>query len=183
MPVKLKLGPQRNGFLSGLLLFVLVVALFCVLVGGAIFGYYYYHYQQVVDDRLAAGPLFASVAQIYAAPREVRTGQHLSAQSIAQDLRSAGYNSNDQLGTYQLSGDSISIKPGPQSFHTTDGATITTQGGDVTAITAESGAALRAYQLEPQLITALSEDKNRTKRRLVTFNEIPPRMVPGHHLH
>ncbi len=177
MPVKLKLGPQRNGFLSGLLLFVLVVALFCVLVGGAIFGYYYYHYQQVVDDRLAAGPLFASVAQIYAAPREVRTGQHLSAPSIAQDLRAAGYNTNEQLGTYQLSGDSISIKPGPQSFHTTDGATITTQGGDVTAITAENGAALRAYQLEPQLITALSEDKNRTKRRLVTFNEIPPRMV------
>jgi hypothetical protein len=31
----------------------------------------------------------------------------------------------------------------------------------------------RAYQLEPQLITALSEDKNRTKRSLVTYKEIP----------
>ena len=47
----------------------------------------------------------------------------------------------------------------------------------VTAITAENGAPLAAYELEPQLITALSEDKNRTKRRLVTFNEIPPRLV------
>ena len=45
------------------------------------------------------------------------------------------------------------------------------------SITADNGAALAAYQLEPQLITALSEDKNRTKRRLVTYKEIPPQMV------
>ena len=45
------------------------------------------------------------------------------------------------------------------------------------SITAENGAALSGYELEPQLITALSEDKNRTKRRLVTYQEIPPRMV------
>ncbi len=178
MAVKLKLGPQRGGgFFSGVFRFLLVVALFCVLVGGAIFGYYYFHYQQVVDARLAAGPLFASVSQIYAGPREVRTGQHLSAESIARDLRAAGYNVQPELGTYELRGNSISIKPGQQSFHSTDGATITTEGGDVTAITADNGATLRAYQLEPQLITALSEDKNRTKRRLVTYNEIPERMV------
>jgi len=47
----------------------------------------------------------------------------------------------------------------------------------VQSITAENGAALSAYELEPQLITALSEDKNRTKRRLVTYQEIPPRLV------
>ena len=47
----------------------------------------------------------------------------------------------------------------------------------VLSITAENGAPLAAYQLEPQLITALSEDKNRTKRRIVTYNEIPPQLV------
>jgi penicillin-binding protein 1B len=36
---------------------------------------------------------------------------------------------------------------------------------------------LIGYKLEPQLITALSEDKNRTKRRLVTYSQIPPKMV------
>ncbi len=177
MPVRLKVGRSNGGFFSGLLRLLLVCALFCVLVGGGIFAYYYFQYQQVVDDRLAAGPLFASVAQIYAAPREIRTGQRLTVEEIARDLRSAGYNISPQLGTYQLSDSSISIRPGPQSYHSTDGATISTQGGTISAITADSGAALRAYQLEPQLITALSEDKNRTKRRLVTFNEIPPRMV------
>jgi penicillin-binding protein 1B len=148
-----------------------------LVVGSAVFGYFYYHYQQVVDDRLAAGPIFASVSQIYAAPKEVRNGQKLSAASIAGDLRRAGYNNNPQLGTFQLHADNIFIKPGSESFHTTDGATISTTGGVVQSITAENGAALSAYELEPQLITALSEDKNRTKRRLVTYKEIPPHMV------
>ena len=161
----------------------MILILFAVLIGTGIFFFYYHQYQQLVDDRLAAGPMFASVAQIYAAPQEVRVGQHLSVSSIAADLRAAGYNkaaSSNQaqdLGTFDVRESAILIKPGPQSFLASDGATITDTDGQVTAITAESGAALQGYKLEPQLITALSEDKNRTKRRLVTFNEIPPRMV------
>ena len=179
MPVKLKIGPNapKVGFFSHVLRFVVAAILFSVLIGVGVFAYYYSKYQQVVDDRLARGPLFASVAQIYAAPREIRVGQRLSIPSTAADLRSAGYNVNSQLGTFDLRQNSILIKPGPQSFHNTDGATITTNGGEVVSITAENGVALRAYELEPQLITALSEDKNRTKRRLVTFKEIPLRMV------
>ena len=179
MPVKLKLGPNapRSGFFASVFKFLLAVVLFGVLVGVAAFAYYYRMYQQVVDDRLAAGPLFASVAQIYAAPREVRVGQHLAVPAIAADLHSAGYNVNPQMGTYDLRENAILIKPGPQSYLAPDGAASTTGGGQVTAITAENGVALQGYKLEPQLITALSEDKNRTKRRLVTFDEIPPRMV------
>ncbi|HEV2619400.1 MAG TPA: transglycosylase domain-containing protein, partial [Acidobacteriaceae bacterium] len=146
----------------------------------------------------ASGSPFASQSQIYAAPREVRVGQRLTAEFIAQDLRRAGYNANPQLGTFEVGGGSITIKPGPQSYHSTDGATITTgvtapavtaadgiAVGDapsagvvrVQSITAENGAPLAAYQLEPQLITSLSEDKDRTKRRLVAYKEIPPRLV------
>jgi penicillin-binding protein 1B len=183
LAVKLKYGNNSRlaakplGLGPRLLRGLLIVVLGGLVVGSAIFGYFYYHYQRVVDDRLAAGPIFASVSQIYAAPKEVRNGQKLTAASIASDLRRAGYNSNPQLGTFQLHADNIFIKPGPESFHTTDGATINTTDGVVHSITAENGAALGAYELEPQLITALSEDKNRTKRRLVTYNEIPQRMV------
>jgi len=155
----------------------LLLVLACIAIGGAVFGYFYFHYQHVVDDRLAAGPIFASVSQIYAAPREVRPGQKLTADAIASDLRRAGYNNNPQLGTFKLTGDSIFIKPGAESYHSTDGATINTTGGVVQKITAENGVALAAYDLEPQLITALSEDKSRTKRRMVTYQEIPTRMV------
>ncbi|WP_213806852.1 transglycosylase domain-containing protein [Granulicella sp. dw_53] len=183
MPVKVKYGNtartanSQQGMRTRLIRALLIAALAILLVGAAVFGYFYFKYQRVVDDRLASGPIFASVSQIYAAPREVRTGQKLTAAFIARDLRQAGYNANSELGTFQLSGDTIVIKPGPQSYHATDGATINTTGGEVQSITAENGAALRGYSLEPQLITSLSEDKNRTKRRLVTYSEIPPRMV------
>jgi penicillin-binding protein 1B len=184
MPVKLKYGNKvrtsigSSGILQSRIFRYAVLGLLGVLVVGSIvFGFFYYHYQRVVDDRLASGPIFASVSQIYAAPREVRAGQKLSAASIAADLRQAGYNSNQKLGTYQLNGDNIFIKPGTDSYHNTDGATINTGGGVVQSITAENGVVLSAYELEPQLITALSEDKNRTKRRLVTYQEIPPHLV------
>src|SRR5271170_8094584 len=184
MPVKLKYGNNArtatgaSGILHSRLFRVALVGLFAVfVVGFSVFGYFYYHYKHVVDDRLASGPIFASVSQIYAAPREVRAGQKLSAAAIAADLRQAGYNANSKLGTFQLNADSIFIKPGPESYHNTDGATINTSNGVVQSITAENGVTLSAYELEPQLITALSEDKNRTKRRLVTYDEIPPRMV------
>ncbi|MEO6803601.1 MAG: PBP1A family penicillin-binding protein [Granulicella sp.] len=181
MAVKLKLANRsRTGpasFSWSIARGLLVVLLAIMLVGACVFGYFYHHYQSVVDDRLAAGPMFANVAQIYAAPREVRTGQKMTAALIAQDLRRAGYNSNQRLGSFEVNGDNILIKPGAESYHSTDGATINTSDGVVQSITAENGAALRAYELEPQLITALSEDKNRTKRRLVTYKEIPPNMV------
>lgn len=156
---------------------LLIAVLVCVVIGSVIFGIAYVHYKHVVDDRLAAGPIFASESQIYAAPREVRPGQKLTAASIAADLRRVNYNGNPQLGTFKLDGDTIFIKPGPESYHSTDGATIDTTGGVVQKITAENGVALAAYDLEPQLITALSADTNRTKRRLVSYQDIPPRMV------
>jgi penicillin-binding protein 1B len=184
MPVKLKYGTTTNrtakfsGLLHSRLFRIAIIGLLSLLVVGfSVFGYFYYHYQRIVDDRISSGPLFANVSQIYAAPREVRDGQKLTAASIAAELRQAGYSTNSKLGTYQLNGDNIFIKPGQESYHNTDGATINTSGGTVQSITAENGVALSAYELEPQLITALSEDKNRTKRRLVTYNEIPPRLV------
>ncbi len=187
MAVKVKLGnrsnaPQREmGFLKRVGRFLLLCGLFALVIFAGVFGFYYYKYQGIVDERLNS-PIFASTAQIYAAPREVRTGQKLTAAAIAQELRTAGYASNGQggnlqLGNFQLRGDTILVKPGPQSYHSTDGATINTTGGDVVSITAENGVPLRAYELEPQLITGLSTDKNRIKRRLVSYNEIPAHMV------
>lgn len=166
-----------DSFWKRMLRYGLVAALACLLLFAAIFGYYYVKYQKVVDDRLNNGPLFASTSQIFAGPREVRVGQKLSAPMIAAELRRAGYNVNNALGSFQLRGDNIMIKPGPDSYHNRDGATISAPGGEVTAITAENGVALKAYELEPLLITGLSEDKNRTKRRLVTYKDIPPRVV------
>jgi penicillin-binding protein 1B len=178
MPLKVKLGSGNTHPLSWKLMRAgLLLVLIFAVIGASVFGYYYLKYRGLVAERLAQGPLFAASAQIYAAPQEIRPEQQLSASAIAASLRRAGYNTNPQLGSYELRGDSILIKPGPQSYLAMDGATIKTTGGEVQSITAENGAALSAYKLEPQLITALSEDKNRTKRRLVTYDQIPPHMV------
>jgi penicillin-binding protein 1B len=179
MPVKVKLdrSQQQHSVLWKLLRVILVLVLVAAAIGGIVFGYFYHEYQGLVSERLAHGPLFASVAQIYAAPLEVRPGQQLTAESIAALLRRAGYNTNPQMGTFRLQGDTIQVKPGSESYLAADGATIETSDGQVQTITAENGAPLAAYKLEPQLITALSEDKGRVKRRMVTYSQIPPRMV------
>ena len=180
MPVLLKLSRSTHSPLWRALRLLLLFVLLLVVLGGLSFGWEYHRYQGVVDQRLAEGPLFSSTAQIYAAPQEVRPGQHLSAEWIAASLRKAGYANGTQgnaMGGFQLNGDAISIKPGPESYLASDGATINTTGDIVDSITADNGAKLAAFRLEPQLITALSEDKNRTKRRMVTYDQIPPRMV------
>ena len=177
MPVKVKLDNSDHPLLWKMARICLLLVVIFAAIGAAVFGYYYHQYRGLVDDRLAKGPLFAPVAQVYAAPQEIRPGQEFSATSIAEALRRAGYNGSSQLGSYELRGNSILVKPGPQSYLAMDGATITTSDGQVQSITAENGASLAAYKLEPQLITALSEDKNRTKRRLVTYSQIPPHMV------
>ena len=90
MPVKLKLAPRpkRPATLgASLLRAVLVLGLMGLLVFAGIVGFFYLKYQKVVDQRLAAGPLFANAAQIYAAPREVRNAQRLSAAAIARAMK------------------------------------------------------------------------------------------------
>ncbi|HEY3991107.1 MAG TPA: transglycosylase domain-containing protein [Acidobacteriaceae bacterium] len=184
MAVKLKLPPNRSiaekPLWEMVLIFACIGVTFTLLVLGVTFSYYSNKYKQVVDERLAK-PLFNQTPRIYAAPREVRIGQKLTAVSVAQQLRTAGYSpsgsNQSPMGTYELRGDSITVHPGPQSYHSQEGATISFDSGMVTAISGDARQQLSAYELEPQLITSLSEGANRAKRRLVTYGELPPDLV------
>lgn len=153
----------------------------CIVVAFSVGMYYDAKYHKVVDERLKR-PIFAETAKIFAAPRELRPGQKLSMRLIAEELRKAGYTTDgtpqdSKWGTYSESGQSITVHPGPWSYHAPDSATIRVSGGVVESITDEHGEALASYELEPLLITGLSEDVNRTKRRLITYDEIPPNLV------
>jgi penicillin-binding protein 1B len=97
-------------------------------------------------------------------------------------LRQAGYTTDgssnfSQLGTYSEGVQTITVRPGPQSYHSQDGAVIRVQSGVVQSITDDHGQPLSSYELEPVLITGLSDDANRTKRRLVSYDEIPSNLV------
>ncbi len=155
--------------------FIIVFTLFL-----GVFAFYYIRYQRIVDARMS-GQVFETSAQIYARPRALEVGEKASAEAIAAELRRAGYSEKDsKLGTFRLINSGIEIKPGPESYHLPDGAIVRISGGKVEKITGLGGVqgkALQAYELEPQLITGLADSQGRSKRRLVTFDEIPKVMV------
>jgi penicillin-binding protein 1B len=81
------------------------------------------------------------------------------------------------MGTFKQGVQTITVRPGPQSYHEQDSALIRISAGVVDSITDARGEPLSSYELEPLLITGLSEDANRTKRRLLTYNEIPQNLL------
>jgi penicillin-binding protein 1B len=183
MALKIKIrSVAGKGSLTSLLLrialiSVALVAIVVLTIGGTV----YFKYGSIVDKRLKQ-PLFTDTAKIFAAPREVRIGQKLSVRLLADELRQAGYTEqsaqkDSPLGTYRESTGAITVYPGPQSYHAPDSATIHVSGGAVQSMTDEHGEQLGSYELEPLLITGLSEDANRTKRRLITYDEIPQNLV------
>ncbi len=183
MAVRIRFARPASGrHLRSRILWALLAAFGCVvLVGISVFTYLNIEYQHIVDERLKQ-PIFANTAQIYAAPREVRPGQKLTVHWIANELREAGYTGDgapqpSQLGTYSEGVQQIAVRPGPQSYHAPDSATIHVSAGVVDSITDAQGQPLSSYELEPLLITGLSESANRIKRRLLTYDEIPPNLV------
>ena len=132
MAVKIKFaGPAAGQAVLGRKLLLLaglaVVAVSLVFIG--VFGFYYLKYKHIVDERLEK-PLFTATAKIYAAPAELRPGQKFTVDYIAQQLRNAGYSSdgdrkNAPIGTFTAGPESITVHPGPESYHAPEGATIT----------------------------------------------------------
>jgi penicillin-binding protein 1B len=181
LKIKIARNTGRHLLAKRLLLICGAVVALAILVGFSIFEYTYFQYRGIVDQRFQQ-PVFVDTAKIFAAPREVRPEQKMSVNLIANELREAGYTEvgaspQSELGTYKLGAQSINIHPGPQSFHAPDSATIHVSGGVVASITDDRGEQLSSYELEPLLITGLSEDTKRIKRRLVTYDEIPPNLV------
>ena len=183
MALKIRIAKPttRQGWSSLILRVTLACVALVTVVVLVVGGYYYFRYQGIVDARLKQ-PLFETTAKIYAAPREVRPGQKLNLAAIVNELRIAGYTTDgaskaSPLGTYSESSDSVTVHPGPQSYHSQDAATIHFNNGVVDSLMDDRGQALSSYELEPLLITGLSEDVNRTKRRLIAYDEIPPNLV------
>ncbi len=173
MALRIRLEKPESGHRLGLriLWVVLAACVICALVGVSVFFYLYVKYEGIVDARLKQ-PIFARTAKIYAAPREVRPGQKLTVHLIANELRQAGYTADgdpqpSQLGTYSEGVQQITVQPGPQSYHAPESATIHVSSGEVASITDAHGQQLSSYELEPLLITGLSEGAHRIKRRML----------------
>ena len=112
------------------------------------------------------------------------SAQAFNASEIADYLRRAGYSeqgkdSDSPVGRFRVSGSSLEVMPGEESFHAPESVTIHFAGGKIASIAADArgGQSLTAYELEPQLVTALFEGQDRSKRELVTFDDVPTELV------
>jgi len=167
-------GLPRDPVLRAALVAFLVLAVSFTIV----FSYFYIKYDRIIEKRFRT-PIFANSAKIYSLPRVVRDGEKTDARQIAAELRRAGYSDKDgesNLGTYHLVKGGIEITPGSESYHAPEPARIMIEDSQVSQITSR-GNELSAYELEPQLVTALFDAEQRSKRELVKYNDIPPVMV------
>jgi penicillin-binding protein 1B len=165
--------PRDPVLRAALVAFLILAVSFTVL-----FSYFYIKYDRIIEKRFRS-PVFANAAKIYALPKTVRDGEKISAREIATALERAGYSDKDgqsTLGSFRLMKDGIEITPGQESYHSPEPARISIHDGQVDQISS-NGNDLSAYELEPQLVTALFDAGQRSKRELVAYNDIPPVMV------
>jgi penicillin-binding protein 1B len=184
--IKLRIPKRKNtakagrGVLSRDPVIRVALAVFVVLSVAlcAWFSYYYIKYDRIIEQRFR-GPVFSSSAKIYAIPQAIKVGEKVDLHEIAGELRRAGYAENggpSPMGSYRASAGAIEIRPGPQSYHSPEPATIRVKDGEVTSIAGKSGD-LEAYELEPHMITALFDAEQRSKRQLVKYDDIPKILV------
>lgn len=185
MALKLKIPKRKGGRLNlsdpivraALAAFIIVCTIFF-----GVFAFYYIRYQKLIDQKMA-GPVFANSSKIYAIPRALYPGYTITRDQIIAELRKTGYTEESEkgeskLGTYHAVSKGVEVRPGPESFHSSEGAVIKVDTGAVSSITSlDNGQQLGAYELEPQLVTGLFDAQQRSKRRLVTYDEIPTNLI------
>jgi penicillin-binding protein 1B len=157
--------------------FLIVLAL-VVITGLSVFTYYYVKYARLIEAKLTTGP-FANTSALYAAPETIMVGEEISADEIVSRLRRSGYSEsrNPRMGWYNVKPDGVEIFPGPMSLYDTQDAVIKLKGKKISKIiSVRDGEERTSYDLEPELITNLF-DRNREKRRIVTFEDLPQVLV------
>ena len=182
----------RPGFLRTFLRFllrpyvVIPVALITLAVLG-VFVYYWIVFSGRIDN-LLKGEVFTRSAGIYAAPKQIRAGQSISQDDLLAYLKRAGYVERGQQGDsargrYVIDGATIEIDPGQDSVldnaHPFEPLRVQfARGGkSIAAISdKDNNTRLEKAQLEPELISSVT-GRERAKRRVVGFNDLPPDLV------
>jgi len=142
-------------------------------------GFFYAKYARLTDEKLLQGP-FPNSSLLYAAPESIGVGDPGSALQLATRLRETGYTEDARtspIGWYHLRPGAIEIFPGDRSFSGAEPGVIKFSGAEISSIISLRDNTRRTqYTLEPRLLSSLF-DKNREKRRLVKYEDIPPVLV------
>jgi len=166
--------------------YIAIPAIVAIALCATVLIYYWFVFSARIDN-LLKGEVFTRSAGIYAAPKQIRVGQNLSPDDLIGYLKRAGYVERGQQaenarGRYARDGATIELQPG------TDAAVdnvpafeplrvqFTRDGKSISAISdKDNGARRDRAQLEPELISSVT-GRERAKRRVVGFNDIPPQL-------
>jgi penicillin-binding protein 1B len=166
---------------------VVIALVFLTTVTVGVLGYYWFVFSARIDQ-LLNGEVFTRSAGIYAAPKELRVGENISADELVGYLRRAGYVEKSQQadsarGRYTVSGATVEIEPSKDGV--VDGrfafAPLRVQfargGKPIAAINdLKSGARYERAQLEPELLSSVT-GRERAKRKVVGFNDLPQHLI------
>lgn len=157
-------------------------------VGVFALGYFYMQFSERIDARLR-GDIFTRAAGIYAAPKELRVGAAMNAETLIGRLKNSGYveksqRADESRGRYAVQENNVEIEPSGEM--TIDGAqpyprvrVQFARGGKTIAALIDLGSQrrLETALIEPELITSVSSGSDREKRRIVGYRDLPPHLV------
>jgi penicillin-binding protein 1B len=167
--------------------YIVIPLVFIVVVAVSVFVYYWIVFSGRIDN-LLKGDVYTRSAGIYAAPKQIRAGQNISQDELLAYLKRAGYVERGQQGDsnrgrYVIDGATVEVDPGQDSVldsaHPFEPLRVQfARGGkSIAAITfKDNNQRLDKALLEPELISSVT-GRERAKRRVVGFNDLPPDLV------
>ena len=167
--------------------YVAIPALVIFCLCATVLVYYWVVFSARIDN-LLQGEVFTRSAGIYAAPKQIRAGQNISQEDLIAYLKRAGYVERGQQaevarGRYAIDGSSVEVQPGSDTM--VDNARtfepLKIQFARDTKSVAgiankNTGGRVDRAQLEPELISSVT-GRERAKRRVIGFNDLPPHLV------
>lgn len=165
---------RRKIILKKILFWSAFSALFCLSGLAVAFYYFYSQAAQIVEQRVRLG-FWQTRSGIYAAPHLLKTGQKITAAELVAILRHAGYvegeSRNIWNGNFTVKGDTILIGTNQTPGDSPEIVSVEITGERIAAI--ETGdRALDQYELQPEMISGLTETK-RGSINTLKFEQIP----------
>lgn len=156
-----------------------------VLAGGIVFAYFYSSYSTMIDARLR-GDILIRTTGIFAAPRSIRDGQSSwSLATLKTYLDSLGYvdsgkEADARRGRYQIKGNTIEIRSsgdavinGTRQFPNIAVSFNASGKGVDKIVDLDSKKTLNSALLEPEQLTAVSNEKEKQKQKLISYKDLP----------
>ena len=163
--------------------YIAIPAVLAIVLCATVLIYYWMVFSARIDN-LLKGEVFTRSAGIYAAPKQIRSGENISTQDLIEYLKRAAYVERGQQadsarGRYEIDGSTVEVQPGNDSMldHAQAFESLRIQfardGKSIASIAnKDTGAHLDRAQLEPELISSVT-GRERAKRRVIGFNDVP----------